>query len=99
MYNYIHNLCLKCFDMNLSFITRVKRIKMKTEERLMSQFNNSANIKIEIKTKTTTKTRTMQKLFYIIVNFHGSVILPYCIKTKRCMSIMLWVTGRVWPYV
>ena len=31
----------------------------------------------------------------VIVNFHGSVILPYCIKTKRCMSIMLWVTGRV----
>ena len=34
-----------------------------------------------------------------IVNFHGSVILPCRIKAKRCMSIMLWVTGRVWPYV
>ena len=34
-----------------------------------------------------------------IVNFHGSLILPYCIKAKRCMSIMLRVTGRVWPYV
>ena len=26
----------------------------------------------------------------VIVNFHGSVILPYRIKAKRCMSIMLW---------
>ena len=33
-----------------------------------------------------------------IVKCHGSVILPYIIKAKRCMSIMLWVTGRVWPY-
>ena len=22
----------------------------------------------------------------VIVNFHGSVILPYCIKAKRCMG-------------
>ena len=35
----------------------------------------------------------------VIVNFHGSVVLPYCIKAKRCMSITLWVTGGVWPYV
>ena len=39
------------------------------------------------------------KSLVVIVNLHGSVILPYCIKAKRCMSIMLWVTGRVWPYV
>ena len=39
------------------------------------------------------------KSLVVIVNFHGSVILPYCIKAKRCMGIMLWVTGRVWPYV
>ena len=36
---------------------------------------------------------------WTIDNFHGSVILPYRIKAKRCMSIMLWVTGRVWPNV
>ena len=34
-----------------------------------------------------------------MVNFHGSMVLPYYIKAMRCMSIMLWVTGRVWPYV
>ena len=36
---------------------------------------------------------------FVIVIFHGSAILPYCMLAKRCMSIMLWVTGRVWPYV
>ena len=27
------------------------------------------------------------------------MILTYCIKAKKCTSIMLWVTGGVWPYV
>ena len=35
----------------------------------------------------------------VIVNFHGSVILPYCIKAERCMGIKLCVKGQVWPYV
>ena len=39
------------------------------------------------------------KSLVVIVNFHVSMILPYCIKAKRCMNIMLWVTGGVWPYV
>ena len=39
------------------------------------------------------------KPLVVIVKSHGSVILPYSIKAKMCMSIMLWVTGRVWPYV
>ena len=29
----------------------------------------------------------------------ATALISYCIKAKRCMSIMLWVTGRVWPYV
>ena len=39
------------------------------------------------------------KSLVVIVNFHCSMVLPYCIKAKRCMSIMLWVTGRVWTNV
>ena len=39
------------------------------------------------------------KSLVVIVNFHGSMVLPYCIKAKRCMSIMLWVTGQLWPNV
>ena len=26
------------------------------------------------------------KSYVVIINFHGSVILPYCIKAKRCMG-------------
>ena len=41
------------------------------------------------------------QLVYVFHNMselgsYSSVLLPYSIKAKRCMSIMLWVTGRVW---
>ena len=31
--------------------------------------------------------------------FHGQVILPYILKTNRCMNIIIWDYESVWPEV